>query len=282
MYWFPFFGQNSAGEIISAPISETRIMGVLQRIALCYFFGSLLVHYFSTKKVIIISILLLVGYWILLLAFGSPSQPLSMMGNAGLYLDKFLMGNNHLYHGESIPFDPEGWLGTLPAIVNVVIGFLAGKFIQNKGKTFECLSKLMLAGALLVFIALWWNFIFPINKKLWSSSFVLITCGLDLIIISALIYILEMKNWNPIRWSGFFQIFGRNPLFIYVLSELLVVVLFMVHVGNRESLFNYINRTVFQVVAPGSFGSFLFAIFYMLICWGIGWWLNKRKIYVKV
>ncbi|MEO8961919.1 MAG: DUF5009 domain-containing protein [Ginsengibacter sp.] len=282
MYWFPFFGQNSAGEIISAPVADTRIMGVLQRIALCYFFGSLLVHYFSTKKVIIISIILLIGYWILLLAFGNPSQPLSMMGNAGLYLDKFLMGTNHLYHGESIPFDPEGWLSTLPSIVNVIIGFFAGRFIQNKGKTFECLSKLMLVGALLIFIALWWNFIFPINKKLWSSSFVFITCGLDLIIISALIYILEMKNWNPIHWSGFFQIFGRNPLFIYILSELLVVVLFMVHVGNRESLFNYINRTVFQVVAPGAFGSFLFAIFFMLICWSIGWWLNKRKIYVKV
>lgn len=282
MYWFPFFGQNSAGEIIPAPIADTRIMGVLQRIALCYFFGSLLIHYFSTKKVIIISIILLIGYWILLLVFGNPSQPLSMMGNAGLYLDKFLMGARHLYHGENIPFDPEGWLSTLPSIVNVVVGFFAGKFIQNKGKTFECLSKLMLAGALLIFIALWWNFVFPINKKLWTSSFVLITCGLDLIIISALIYILEMKKWNPIRWSGFFEIFGRNPLFIYVLSELLVVVLFMVHVGNRESLFNYINRTVFQVVAPGAFGSFLFAVFYMLICWSIGWWLNKRKIYVKV
>jgi len=282
MYWFPFFGLNSAGEIISAPISHTRIMGVLQRIALCYFLGSLLVHYFSTKKVIIISIILLIGYWILLLAFGNQSQPLSMMGNAGLYLDKFLMGNDHLYHGERIPFDPEGWLSTLPAVVNVVIGFFAGKFIQDKGKTFECLSKLMLVGALFIFIALCWNISFPINKKLWTSSFVLITCGLDLIIISALIYILEMKKWNPIHWSGFFQIFGRNPLFIYVLSELLFVVLVMLHVSPKENVYNYINRTIFQTIVPGAFGSFLFAICYMLVCWSIGWWLNKRRIYVKV
>ena len=282
MYWFPFFRLNNAGEIIGAPIANTRIMGVLQRIALCYFFGSLLVHYLSSKKVMIVSVILLLGYWLLLLAFGNPSQPLSMSGNAGLYLDKFLMGNNHLYHGEGIPFDPEGWLGTLPAIVNVVIGFFAGKFIQEKGKSFECLSKLMLVGALFIFIALCWNIVFPINKKLWSSSFVLITSGLDLMIISALIYILEMKKWNPLRWSDFFQIFGRNPLFIYILSELLVIVLFMVHVSPTESLFNYLNRIIFQVVAPGPFGSFLFAIFYMLICWSIGWWLNKRKIYVKV
>lgn len=282
MYWFPFFRLNDAGQITGAPIANTRIMGVLQRIALCYFFGSLLVHYLSSKNVIIVSIILLVGYWVLLLAFGDSSQPLSMSGNAGLYLDRFLMGNDHLYHGERIPFDPEGWLGTLPAIVNVVIGFFAGKFIQEKGKSFECLSKLMLVGTLLIFIAICWNIYFPINKKLWTSSFVLVTSGIDLLIISALIYILEMKNWNAFRWSGFFQIFGRNPLFIYILSELLVVILFMVHVGPTENLFNWLNRIIFQTVAPGPFGSFLFAVFYMLICWSIGWWLNKRKIYVKV
>ena len=282
MYWFPFFRLNSGGEIIAAPIANTRIMGVLQRIALCYFFGSLMVHYLSSKKIIIVSIILLIGYWLILLAFGDPAQPLSMLGNAGLSVDKFLMGNNHLYHGERIPFDPEGWLGTLPAIVNVIIGFFAGKFIQEKGKSFQCISKLMLWGAFFIVIALCWNIVFPINKKLWSSPFVLVTCGIDLILISGLIYILEMKNWNIFRWSNFFQIFGRNPLFIYILSELLVVVLFMVHVNPNESLFNWLNRIIFQTIAPGPFGSFLFAIFYMLICWSIGWWLNKRRIYVKV
>jgi len=135
---------------------------------------------------------------------------------------------------------------------------------------------------LLIFIAICWNIVFPINKKLWSSSFVLVTCGLDLIIISALMYVLEIKKWNRIRWSNFFEIFGRNPLFIYILSELLVVVLFMVRTGPHENLFGYINRVLFQVIAPGSFGSFLFAICYMLLCWSIGWWLNKRKIYIRV
>lgn len=281
MYWFPFFRLDAAGHITGAPIGHTRIMGVLQRIALCYFFGSLLVQYLSTKKVVLVSIILLVGYWIILIAFGDASQPFSMMGNAGLYLDKFLMGNNHLYHGEGIPFDPEGWLGTIPAIVNVVIGFLAGKFIQQKGKSFECLAKLMLAGFLLIFLALSWNLVFPISKKLWTSPFVLLTSGIDLIWISALIYILEMKNWKPAKWPDFFMIFGRNPLFIYILSEIFVVILFMIPVGG-ESLFGYVNRNFFQLIVPGPLGSFLFAICYMLFCWSIGWWLNKRKIYVKV
>ena len=160
--------------------------------------------------------------------------------------------------------------------------FFCRKIYSEKGKTFECISKLMLVGSLIIFIALCWNTVFPINKKLWSSSFVLITSGLDLIIISALIYILEMKNWNQFRWLGFFEIFGRNPLFIYILPELLVVILFMIHISPQESLFQYINRIIFQVTAPGPFGSFLFATTYMLVCWSIGWLLNKRKIYVKV
>jgi predicted acyltransferase len=281
MYWFPFFDLDSHGHITGSPISHTRIMGVLQRIALCYFFGSLIVQYLKKNKVIIVSIILLVGYWLILLAFGDAKQPFSMMGNAGYYFDKFLMGNDHLYHGEGIPFDPEGWLSTIPSIVNVVIGFLAGKFIQEKGKTFECLAKLLLAGALLIFIALCWNLVFPIGKKLWTSPFVLLTSGIDLIWISALVYIIEMSNRKAVNWTEFFMIFGRNPLFIYVLSEIFVVILFMIPIG-RESLFGFVNTHFFQLIAPGPFGSFLFAITFMLFCWSIGWWLNKKRIYVKV
>jgi predicted acyltransferase len=280
MYWFPFFRLDAQHHIIGAPIAHTRIMGVLQRIALCYFFASLLIHYLKPRSVITISVLLLPGYWILLLVFGDHGQPYSLLGNAGLYLDKFLMGNDHLYHGEGIPFDPEGWLSTMPAIVNVVAGYFAGRFIQGKGKNYETLAKLMLVGALLIFIALWWNMIFPINKKLWTSSFVLLTSGIDLLLISALVYVIEMKDYKG-AWTRFFLVFGKNPLFIYLLSELLVTVLFMIPVG-RQSFFGWINTVFYQVIAPGAVGSFLFAISYMLLCWCMGWWLNKRKIYIKV
>src|SRR4051794_39764331 len=221
MYWFPFFRLDAAGDITGAPIANTRILGVLQRIGLCYLFASLMIHYLSTRAAIITSIALLVGYWILLLLFGDHAQPFSILGNAGLYLDKFLLGDNHLYHGEGIPFDPEGWLGTLPAIVNVFIGYMAGKFIQEKGKGYETISRLMLTGALLIFIALWWNMVFPINKKLWTSPFVLLTTGIDLLLISALIYIVEVRKMNNLNWTNFFVILGKNPLFIYILSEIL-------------------------------------------------------------
>ncbi|MDB5249794.1 MAG: rane protein [Segetibacter sp.] len=280
MYWFPFFRVQN-GEIVSAPISQTRIMGVLQRIALCYFFGSLLIHYFSTKKVVIISVLLLIGYWIILLLFGDPADPYSMLGNAGTYLDKFLMGDDHLYHGEGVAFDPEGWLSTMPAIVNVVIGYYAGKYIKDNGKGYETISKLMLSGSLLIFIALCWSMAFPINKKLWSSPFVLLTTGIDLLLIAALVFILEIKNWNNGNWPNFFLVLGKNPLFIYILSEILVIILYMIPF-RTENLHSWISKDVFQSTAPGPIGSFLFAFVFMLVCWSVGWWMNKRRIYVKV
>ena len=282
MYWFPFFRLDAEGYVTSAPIHNTRILGVLQRIALCYFFASLLIHYLSAKKVVIVSVILLVGYWIILLLFGNASQPFSLLGNASLYLDKLLMGNNHVYHGEKIPFDPEGWLSTMPAIVNVIIGYYAGRFIQKSGRGYDTLAKLMLVGTLLIFVALCWNMIFPINKKLWTSSFVLLTTGLDLIILSALIYVTEIKAWNQFKWPNFFLILGRNPLFIYLLSELLVVPLDMIRVAPHENLFQRINTMFFQGITPGAMGSLLFAVCYMLFCWSIGWWLNKKKIYVRV
>jgi predicted acyltransferase len=282
MYWFPFFRIDDAGHITSAPFFETRIMGVLQRIALCYGFAALMIHFLSTRSVIILSIIFLFGYWLLLLLFGDSADPLSMLGNTGTYIDKFILGDSHLYHGEGVAFDPEGLLSTIPAIVNVVIGYFAGKYIQEKGKAYETISKLLLAGCALIFIALCWDMVFPINKKLWSSSFVLLTTGIDLVIIAALIYILELKFWNPLNWTRFFTIFGKNPLFIYLLSELLITVVYMIRMPSGDNLHQWINKVFFQAIVPGAFGSFLFAIFYMLVCWVIGYILDKRKIYLRV
>jgi len=281
MYWFPFVQHDASGWSIS-PISHTRIFGVLQRIALCYLFASLIIHFIASKRaIIIISILLLLGYWILLLIFGDHAQPYGMLTNAGTYFDKWVMGDAHLYHGEGVAFDPEGILSTLPAIVNVIGGYFAGKFIQEKGKGYETISKLMLWGAVFIFLALCWNMTFPIAKKLWSSPFVLLTVGIDLIFISALIYIIEIKKSNQGNWTGFFTVVGKNPLPIYLFSELFVVILFMISVGNT-SFFGWINNVLFQVIAPGAIGSLLFAICYMLVCWTFGKILDKNKLYLRV
>ena len=282
MYWFPFVQHTKSGWSF-APISNTRIFGVLQRIGLCYLFASLLVYFVKSKtSVIIISILLLVGYQVLLLIFGDHAAPYGMLTNAGTYLDKALLGDAHLYHGEGVAFDPEGILSTLPAIVNVICGYYAGKFIQEKGKGYETISKLMLYGALFIFIALCWNMSFPIAKKLWTSPFVLLTVGIDLLLISALIYVIEILNWNKGNWTAFFTTVGKNPLPVYMFSELFVVILYIINVNGKTTFYGWINQVFFQVIAPGAIGSLLFAICYMLICWTFGKILDKNKIYIRV
>jgi predicted acyltransferase len=280
MYWFPFFTVEQ-GHWSLSPIGNTRIMGVLQRIALCYCFASLMIHYLSKRSVFILSGVFLVGYWIILLVFGNQNDPLSMTGNAGIFLDKWLLGDAHLYHGEGIAFDPEGILSTMPAIVNVVIGYYAGKFIQDSGKSYATISKMLLTGCLFIFIAICWNSVFPINKKLWSSSFVFITTGLDLVVISFLVYALEINNWNKGNWARFFTIPGKNPLFIYLVSEVLLTILGWIVIGN-VGLPRWVNASFYQTIAPGKVGSLLFAISFMLLCWLIAYIMDKKKIYIRV
>lgn len=279
MYWFPFFHFDAAGHFAFNPIRDTRIMGVLQRIALCYCFGALILHFLPRKTAIILSACLLLGYWGLLYGFGEPGHELTMTGNAVLRLDLWLFGPAHLYHGEGIAFDPEGVLSTLPAIVNVIAGYLAGAYIRRRGKTHECVAHLMVWGVVVIGVAMLWALVFPMSKKIWTSSFVLYTVGIDVVVIGVLIYVLELRGWT--RGVRFFEIFGRNPLFIYLLSELLVVVLFMITVGNT-SFFDWINRTLFQAALPGPLGSLAFALCYMLLCWSVGYGLDKRKIYVRI
>ena len=279
MYWFPFFQQGTDGWELK-PFSETRIMGVLQRIALCYFIAAILFYYLSEKSVLIISAIILLGYWAILYVFGVPGQELTMAANAGTFLDLYVLGDGHIYKGDVIPFDPEGILSTLPAVVNVVGGYLAGTFIQKKGKSFEGIAKLMIAGGLLIVLALWWDLIFPIGKKLWTSPFVLYTIGIDLLVMGVLIYFIEIKKQRfGVR---FFDIFGKNPLVIYLFSELLYISLRTIPVGNGKDTFEWVSEVIFQSIFPGSFGAFITGIVFMLLCWALGWWMDKNRIYIRL
>lgn len=279
MYWFPFFRQAQDGGLELKPLAETRILGVLQRIALCYFFASVILHFGSRKFALWFSAFALFAYWVISWSFGDPSDPYSMTGNAGLRLDLILFGPDHLYHGEGIAFDPEGLLSTLPSIVNVIAGFFAGDYIRRNGNSYETISKLMIAGAFLIFGALVWDMAFPINKKIWTSSFALLTVGIDLLILSVLIYIIEIYKRR--RWTHFFVVFGRNPLFIYVLADLLITFMGLITVQG-SSLQEWLYQNVFGSFAGPFLASFLFAFFYMLLNWTIGYFLDKKGIYIRV
>lgn len=279
MYWYPFF-RIFDGHTEWIPFGETRVMGVLQRIALCYFFGAVLVRYCSVKTIVWICVTLLLGYWGLLYAFGDPGHQLEMARNAATKFDLSVLGMGHIYKKDAIPFDPEGILSTLPSIVNVLGGYLAGVFIRKKGKIFETIAMLLIAGFGLYCLAEWWGLVFPVSKKLWTSPFALLTVGLDLSVLAVLIFVVELKNIRT--GTRFFDIFGKNPLVIYLFSEIFFITLRLIPVNEHQDAFEWVSENVFQLLFPGSFGAFMTALVYMLLCWSLGWWMDKKNIYIKI
>ena len=274
MYWFPFVHHTRDG-LDWNPFSETRVFGVLQRIGICYGIAGLMIHFLSKRTVWIVSAIFLLGYWLLMYLGGDYT----LQGNFQRAIDLSLLSEGHLYHGEGIAFDPEGFLSTFPAVVNVIIGYYAGVFIREKGNNYETIAKLALAGAAMITLAYFWDLVFPINKKLWTSPFVFYTCGMALLILGGLIYIIEILGKK--KWTYFFEVFGKNPLFIYLLSEIIAILFWFFMAGGR-TVYETINDAFFQKLMPGPFGSLAFALSVMFFCWLVGWMMDRRKIYVRV
>ena len=275
LYWFPFFHINADGHLSLLPIAETRIFGVLQRIALGYGAAALLLHYAGRRAAVVFGVVALLGYWALLYAYGDYS----LTGNAALKLDRLLLGEAHMYHGEGMAFDPEGILSTLPAIVNVLAGYFAGRALRDRGRNYETLTRLLLAGGLCIVVALLWDNVLPISKKLWTSSYVLCTIGIDLYVISMLVYLTEIRGTG--RWTHFFEVFGKNTLFIYLLSEVGNTLMDLVQVGD-QSLFTWLYEQVFKPLAGAKNGALLYAVAYMLCCWGVAYAMDRRRLYIKL
>lgn len=276
---FPFVTRTEAGELVLKDFTAVRVMGVLQRIALCYGFASLLIRYLHLRGAIAAGAVLLLAYWAVLYFFGDAAAPYSLEGNAALKFDRLLLPEQNLYKGFGIPFDPEGLLSTLPATVNVIAGYVAGIFIQKNGNNLRTISRLNLAGAALVVVALVWDVVFPINKPLWTSSYVLHSVGLSLLLLAALMLIIEVAGYK--KWTSFFEAFGKNPLFIYALATLVIKLLTFVKVGE-QSLQQWLYEHLFLTWTEGKTASLLFAVIYMLVMWLVGFWLDRKRIYIKV
>ena len=277
---------NNRGEVIGV-----RILGVLQRIALCYLFASIIIYYFKLRGAMLISFILLTGYWLLCFWLGDPSDPYSMKGFFGNAVDQAILGTPHLYRGEGVPFDPEGIMSTIPAIVQVIFGYMVGNYIQQKGKTQEMLNNLFVAATILIFAGFCWDLVFPINKKIWTSSYVLYTTGLAILVLSMLIHIIEFKNVRG-WWTSFFNVFGKNALFVFALSAFLPRTLALIripdHVNEKgQMIYTSPWSWLYQKVlihTPGKpeIGSLLYAICVIIFMWAICYWMDKKKIYVKV
>ena len=288
--WSPFVKWD--GDHIAFKSWDTiRILGVLQRIALCYFFASIIVFYGKTKGAFVTGGILLLLYWFICNWLGAPGDPYSLQGYFGTQFDKNILGEAHMYKGEGLAFDPEG-LGSLMApVVQVILGFMVGQYIQQKGKTYEMLSNLFVAGVVLIFAGFCWDMVFPINKKIWTSSYVLYTTGLAMLTIGVLIYLVEFKAVKG-AWSRFFDVFGKNPLFIFVLSGFLPRVLAMfrwvdhldeagkkVYTSPFSWFYNHICK---DIASDLRVGSLVYALVTIAFYWLIVYMLDKRKIYIKV
>lgn len=286
------------------PERGIRILGVLQRIALAYCFASIIVYYLKEKTVIVVSALLLLLYWLLCATLGGQ-DPYSLRGWFGNAVDRGVLGVAHMYRGEGVPFEPEGIMSTLPSIVQVVFGYLTGRYIREKGAVSWLWPKLpnadgsmyrMLSGllvmAVIVYVGgLFWGLGFPINKKIWTSSYVLYTTGLALFTIGVMIWYIEVLNVRN-GLTRFFDVFGKNPLFIFVLSGLLprLLGLFRIQTGVNdagEALYTtplgwFYTNVCAKVPGPPEIGSFCYALVFIACCWAICYVLDKKGVYVKV
>ena len=275
---FPFF-YRSEGELVLKELTSMRIMGVLQRIALCYLFASFIVKYLKLKGAVFAGILILLAYWGVMYYFGDPTAPYSLKGNAALKFDLLIFPAENLWRGFGVPFDPEGLLSTLPAIVNVIAGYVAGIYIQRMGNNFGSVLSLVAIGTTFVLLGEIWDISFPVNKPIWTSSYVLLTIGWDLIIIGGLIYIIEVASLK--KWTYFFEVFGKNPLFIFVMSGVFVMLMNIILIDG-STMKSWIYQHFYQSWLTDYNASLLFAVTYVFLLWLMGYCMDRKKMYIKV
>ncbi len=269
----------STGEL---NLSMLRITGVLQRIALCYGIGSILCLALKPGKLFISSFGILILYWIVLWMAGG-SQPYTAENTIVGKIDILLLGENHLRQG--YPVDSSGLFASIPAIVNVIWGYLMGMMIYNQVNNLkELILKMLLIGVPSILVAELWNLVFPINKILWTSSYVLYTSGWALIVMAFLIWLIDVHKKS--KYLGPFFVFGVNPLFAYILAELWASVMsglikFQFE-GSLVSLKSWIFGEIFAPLFGNMNGSLFYSIFIMLFYWSILYLMDKYKIYFKI
>lgn len=279
--WEAMFGQ----------FDTIRILGVMPRLALCYGIGSviaLLCH--GRQKIIGALITIFLVVYAILLVCGNGFEFASE--NIIAVVDRAVLGEPHMYsdtvNDVTLKFDPEGLLSTLPSIAHMLIGFLVGGMIVRIKDNNVRITNLFILGTILTFAGFLLSYGMPINKKIWSPTFVLTTCGLASSFLGLLIWIIDIKGYK--KWCRFFEAYGINPLFMYVLGSVLSIVLNYIRVpysaaeSGLISLKGWFYEALWIPVAGGdeTLASFFFAITFVLVTWIFGYYLYKNKIYIKI
>ncbi len=266
---FPYFG-----------LAEYRIPGVLQRIAVCYFFASIIFLNTKLRTQIAITIGLLLLYWLMVKFIPAPGYAagdLTKEGSLPSYVDRVVFGK-HVWTQAAV-YDPEGLLSTVPALATALIGVLTGQWLRTEKTRYEKAAGMFVAGAVCVALGWAWNSFFPINKALWTSSYVLFTGGLALQFLAFCYWLIDIKGYR--RWARPFDVFGLNAIALYVGAGLMASLLGEIKVG-QTSLGSWIYQNLFASWASPVNASLAFAIAFVLVWLGLMWILYSRKIFLKV
>ena len=275
--WFPPTS-DPLGRLLNV-----RIPGVLQRIAICYGVAAILFLRVSRAGIWRLSVVLLVGYWLLLTFVPAPgfvAGDLSRSGSLPSWIDRTLLAG-HTYRPE---YDPEGILSTIPAIVTALIGVLAGQWLRQHRDRMERVAGLFAAGFLLLLAGYVSNAIFPINKALWTSSYVLFSGGLGLLGFALCHWLVDLRGIRS--WSRPFVVFGVNALALYVMSGVVADLLTEIRLGlpdgGSETLRSFLYRSLFTSWLSPFNASLGFAISYVILWWGVMAILYRKRIFIRV
>jgi predicted acyltransferase len=256
-----------------------RIPGVLQRIAVCYLVAALLFLGTRWRTQAVVMAALLVGYWAALTLVPVPGYgrgDLGPEGNLAAWLDRAVLGP-HLWKAARV-YDPEGMLSTVPAIATALLGVLTGQWLQSGRGPRQILAGLIVGGAVATLLGAIWGLVFPVNKSLWTSSYVLLTGGLALLLLAACYWAIEIRGWR--RWAVPFVVFGVNALALYFLSTLMARALTLIHVGGATLKTTIFDRAFAPWASPVN-ASLAYASAYLLVWWLVLWGLYRAGIRLR-
>ncbi len=267
-------------------LSTIRLTGVLQRIAVCYFFAALIFLKTNWRTQSLIAVVLLLGYWglcVFVPAPGYAAGDLSKEGSIVSFVDRVVLGT-HIWKGGGRIYDPEGLLSTIPAIATTLTGVVTGHWLKERREPHERVAALFVAGLACVVVGWAWNAWFPINKALWTSSYVVFTTGMALQLLALCYWLVDIKKYKA--WALPFRIFGVNALAVFVLSGLSARLMNLWTMprmdGRAGNLQTYIYEHFFAAWAQPAAGSLLYALAFTLVWLGLMAMLYRRKIYLKV
>lgn len=298
---FPFLPTNlnpnlSYGENLAEYWRHVRIFGVLQRIAMCYILGGLIALWLQKpKKIIPAMAFLMVIHWMILLLIGDPSAEmvngakgaLSLAGQGAGAIDIAIAGENHIYHGFGIPFDPEGLLGMLSGSCTLLMGFLLGNLIRTHENKIEVVTKLYTIGLISVAAGYVWGNWLPIIKALWTGSYILYAGGWSTIMLAFFIYFIDVKGKEKIFTP--FKALGMNPLFAFVMAGLFAKILgriikWTAADGSSYSCLSWFYKNVCVAIVGenNQVSSLMFALCYVVVFTAMAMVLYRKRIIIKL